>query len=93
MTLPLKHIPTTFTLHSNRIISGNFITYRLHDLETKTTTAIKNFQKFFHLPVTGELDEETIEEMKTRVVGTRTSSSTQIETSGLLLWVNGTRQA
>lgn len=28
------------------------------------TTAIKNFQKFFHLPVTGELDEKTLHEMK-----------------------------
>ena len=29
-----------------------------------TTVAIENFQKFFGLPVTGELDEETMYEMK-----------------------------
>ena len=29
-----------------------------------TTAAIENFQKFFGLPVTGELDEDTIREMK-----------------------------
>ena len=29
-----------------------------------TTAAIENFQKFFGLPVTGELDEDTIYEMK-----------------------------
>ena len=29
-----------------------------------STTAIKNFQKFFHLPVTGELDKETLHVMR-----------------------------
>ncbi|XP_078381219.1 collagenase 3-like [Oculina patagonica] len=29
-----------------------------------TTVAIENFQKFFGLPVTGELDEDTLDEMK-----------------------------
>lgn len=29
-----------------------------------TTAAIENFQKFFGLPVTGELDEDTLYEMK-----------------------------
>ena len=29
-----------------------------------TTVAIENFQKFFGLPVTGELDEDTLHEMK-----------------------------